>query len=131
MTCPGSILPVWDIDDERPGEPGWYAMPPARLLDDALGDEATLREVVVHIAFLADVLASLAEQDVYHRDIKPANILWWEDSPVLADFGIAAWGAHSKGADLTRDGDKLGPANFIAPEMRDMRPGEPGKRADV
>jgi hypothetical protein len=31
------ILPVWDIDDTRPCEPRWYVMPPAQLLDDALG----------------------------------------------------------------------------------------------
>ena len=75
------ILPVWDIDDTRPGEPRWYAMPRAQLLDDALGDDATLRDVVGHIAFLADVLARLADQHTYHRDIKPANLFWWDEGP--------------------------------------------------
>jgi hypothetical protein len=132
------ILPVWDMDDTRPGQPRWYAMPRAQLLSDALGDDATLRDVVRAIAFLADVLARLAEDGTYHRDIKPANLFWWDRGPVLADFGIAAWGttgrpqigtAHHAGA--TRPGEKLGPANFIAPEMRHSHPADRGERADV
>ncbi|WP_433418835.1 hypothetical protein ACQP1V_03825 [Microtetraspora malaysiensis] len=131
------ILPVWDIDDAEPGKPTWYAMPRAQLLQDGLGDDATLRDVVSHVAFLAGVLADLAEQGTYHRDIKPGNLFWWNDGPVLADFGIAAWNAgvprtrlaHPVG--LTRPGQKLGPANFIAPEMRNGSPADRGERADV
>ena len=78
-----------------PGEPRWYVMPRAQLLDDALGEDATLRDVVGHIADLANVLARLAGQDTYHRDIKPANLFWLGGGPVLADFGIAAWGSGS------------------------------------
>jgi serine/threonine protein kinase len=124
------ILSVWDIDEVRPGKPRWYAMPRAQLLDDALGDDGTLRDVVGHIAFLAGVLARLANQGTHHRDIKPANLFWWDGGPVLADFGIAAWGADSsqagaaRRASPTREGEKLGPANFIAPEMRHNRPAD-------
>src|ERR1700676_3599233 len=132
------ILPVWDMDDARPGEPRWYAMPQARLLGDALDDGATLRDVVSAIAFLADVLARLAEEGTYHRDIKPANLFWWDDGPVLADFGIAAWQTTGRPHDgtalhagATRLDEKLGPANFIAPEMRWGRPADRGKRADI
>ena len=35
-------------------------MPPARLLEEALGDKATLRDVIRRVAFLAGVLARLA-----------------------------------------------------------------------
>ena len=128
------ILPVWDIDETRPGKPRWYAMPRARLLADALGDDATLRDVVEHVSFLADVLAHLADEGTYHRDVKPANLFWWDERPVLADFGIAAWGvadSHPRRASPTRRGEKLGPANFIAPEMRHNRPADRGKHADV
>lgn len=131
------VLPVWDIDETRPNEPRWYAMPRAELLGNALGDYSTLRDVICHIAFLADVLARLAEEDTYHRDIKPDNLFWWEGSPVLADFGIAAWGpyfstaATVRQASATRKTEKLGPANFIAPEMRYNRPADRGKHADV
>ena len=131
------ILPVLDMDDSQPGRPAWYAMPRARLLGDGLGDNATLRDVVRAIAFLADVLARLAEEGTYHRDIKPANLFWWDGGPVLADFGIAAWqtgrppdaAAHQAG--ITRIDERVGPANFIAPEMRWGRPADRGKRADV
>jgi serine/threonine protein kinase len=91
MSGTPGILPVWDMDGTRPSEPRWYVMPRARLLDDALGDDGTLRDVIGHIAFLAGVLARLAAQGTYHRDIKPANLFWWDGGPVLADFGIAAW----------------------------------------
>ena len=137
MSGTRGILPVWDMDDTRPGEPRWYAMPRAQLLHDALGEDATLRDVVGHIAFLADVLTRLADQGTYHRDVKPANLFWWDGGPVLADFGIAAWGAGSSQVDaarrasLTRKSEKLGPANFIAPEMRYNRPADRGERADV
>jgi hypothetical protein len=96
-----------------------------------------MRDVAGHIADLANVLARLADQDTYHRDIKPANLFWLGGGPVLADFGIAAWGSGSlqagaaRRASLTREGEKLGPANFIAPEMRHNRPADRGKRADV
>jgi serine/threonine protein kinase len=112
-------------------------MPHALLLEEALGDQATLRDVVGHIASLADVLAHLADQGTYHRDIKPANLFWWDEGPVLADFGIAAWGPDSSGARAdhqaspTLKEEKVGPANFIAPEMRYSRPADRGKHADV
>jgi hypothetical protein len=50
---------------------------------------------------------------------------------VLADFGIAAWGTLARQASPTRSTEKLGPANFIAPEMRHNRPADHGRRADV
>jgi hypothetical protein len=137
MSGTPGILPVWDVDDARPDEPRWYAMPHALLLEKALGDETTLWDVVGHIVSLADVLARLADQGTYHRDIKPANLFWWDGGPVLADFGIAAWGHDTSGAGTARQGiptlkgEKLGPANFIAPEMRYDRPADRGKHADV
>ena len=124
------VLPVWDVDRDGPNAPRWYAMPQARLLDDQLGDDATLREVVEQIAFVADTLTGLARMDIFHRDVKPGNLLWWDGHPVLADFGIAAWGGVAQPG-LTREGEKLGPANFIAPEMRHRNPSNPGKHADV
>ncbi|MGW2933548.1 protein kinase domain-containing protein [Streptomyces sp. NPDC001156] len=90
-------------------------MPHAELLNNALGDDATLLDVVTHITSLAGTLTALADRDIYHRDIKPANLFWYGDAPVLADFGIAAIAGTPAG--LTRPGEKLGPANFIAPEM--------------
>ncbi|MFB7998797.1 protein kinase [Streptomyces sp. NPDC056002] len=123
------ILPVWDIDDAHGGEPRWYAMPRARLLEHTLGDTSTVMDVVTPIAALAQTLAALAKEGTYHRDIKPANLFWHDEAPVLADFGIAAFAQSPAG--LTRAGEKLGPANFIAPEMRSADSRDRGERADV
>lgn len=123
------ILPVWDIDDAHGSAPRWYAMPRARLLANVFDDSSTVLDVVTHTAALARTLAVLAEQGIYHRDIKPANLFWYDGAPVLADFGIAAF-AHQP-AGLTRVGDKVGPANFMAPEMRSTDGKDRGERADV
>jgi serine/threonine protein kinase len=135
LTGTPGIMPVWDIDETHPDEPRWYAMPAAQPLDEALGPDATLREVVQAVASLAGVLASLAEREgTYHRDIKPANLFALDGIPVLADFGIAAWlttSPEARDAGITGPTERLGPANFIAPEMRLGRPDDWGTRADV
>ncbi|MFJ1673231.1 protein kinase [Streptomyces bottropensis] len=123
------ILPIWDIDDAHGDKPRWYAMPRARLLAEAFDDTSTLVDVVTHVTSLARTLAVLAGQGIYHRDIKPDNLFWYENAPVLADFGIAAF-AHLP-AGLTQVGDRVGPANFIAPEMRVADNKDRGERADV
>ncbi|MFI2437148.1 hypothetical protein [Streptomyces sp. NPDC018693] len=123
------ILPVWDIDDTHGAAPRWYAMPQARLLADVFDAASTVLDVVTHTAALARTLAVLAEQGIYHRDIKPANLFWYDGAPVLADFGIAAF-AHLP-AGLTRVGDKVGPANFMAPEMRSTDGKDRGERGEV
>ncbi|MEV7297656.1 protein kinase [Streptomyces microflavus] len=123
------ILPIWDIDDTHGTEPRWYAMPRARLLADVFDDTSTVLDVVSHIAFLARTLAGLAEQGIFHRDIKPDNLFWYDGMPVLADFGIAAFARLPAG--LTRVGEKVGPANFMAPEMRSAGGKDRGERADV
>ncbi|WP_228901993.1 protein kinase [Streptomyces sp. DH1] len=122
------ILPIWDIDDTHGATPHWYAMPRAEPLTDAFSETSTVVDVVTHITALARTLAALAEQHTYHRDIKPDNLLWHDGAPVLADFGIAAF---AQPAGLTQQGEKLGPANFIAPEMRQAGGNHRGERADV
>ncbi|MET9077923.1 protein kinase [Streptomyces sp. NPDC004232] len=122
------ILPIWDIDDAHGGTPHWYAMPRALPLASAYGDTSTVVDVVTHVAALSQTLAALAEQDTFHRDIKPDNLLFYDGTPVLADFGIAAF---AQPAGLTLQGDKVGPANFIAPEMRSTSVTDRGRKADV
>ncbi|MEV8544381.1 protein kinase [Streptomyces sp. NPDC051572] len=123
------ILPIWDIDDTHGTNPRWYAMPRARPLADVFDETSTVLDVVTHTAALARTLAVLAEQGTYHRDIKPDNLFWYDGAPVLADFGIAAF-AHLP-AGLTYVGEKVGPANFMAPEMRSVDGKDRGERADV
>ncbi|MFE0704712.1 protein kinase [Streptomyces sp. NPDC058872] len=123
------ILPIWDIDDAHGTAPRWYAMPRARPLADIVDDTSTVLDVVTHTTALARTLAALADQGIYHRDIKPDNLFWYDGMPVLADFGIAAF-AHLP-AGVTRVGEKVGPANFMAPEMRSTDGKDRGERADV
>ncbi|MDZ7912939.1 MAG: protein kinase [Rhodococcus sp. (in: high G+C Gram-positive bacteria)] len=108
----------------------WYVMPRARPLAEHLKD-ASFDEVVHAFATLADTLAGLTAipSPVSHRDIKPDNLFWYQEGPVLADFGIAAW-AHSKW-DLTDDGNKIGPMYFLAPEARYVLHGIDWTKADI
>lgn len=123
------VLPVWDIDDAHGSKPCWYAMPCAQLLEKAFGDTSTVLDVVDSVATVAQTLAALADDGTYHRDIKPANLFWYDKAPVLADFGIATFAKSPAG--LTRAGEKIGPANFMAPEMRSADSRDRGERADV
>ncbi len=123
------ILPVWDIDDAHGNRPCWYAMPRAQLLEKAFDDTSTVLDVVASVATVAQTLAALAKDGTYHRDIKPANLFWYHHAPVLADFGIAAFAKSPAG--LTRAGERIGPANFMAPEMRSADSRDRGERADV
>lgn len=124
------VLPIWDIDEAHDNQPRWYVMPKARLLCEIYDENATVLDVVTHIATIARTLSHLADQRIYHRDIKPDNLFWYNGGPVLADFGIAAF--PNPPAGLTREGEKLGPANFIAPEMRSANTNATdSSRADV
>src|SRR5205823_2230125 len=54
------------------------------------------------------------ENDVIHRDLRPDNIWLLEDGAVkVVDFGIAKLLSST----LTRQGDVLGNANYMAPEQ--------------
>lgn len=129
LTGRPGILPVLDLDAcGLPGAPHWYVMPRAQLLGEALGDDATLHDVVGHTASIADVLAALTQEGILHRDIKPDNLFFWDGRAVLGDFGIAAWTTEPG---KTRVNEKVGPAYFIAPEMREKRPTDRGRKADV
>ncbi len=111
------VLPV--IDAEVPAmpsaeQPAWFAMPIAQTVRDALGDAPTLEEVVGAVHAYATTLAMLAEQSIHHRDLKPDNLFRLGGEWVVGDFGLVTWPGKSA---LTEPGQKLGPANFVAPEM--------------
>ncbi|MFE0685782.1 protein kinase [Streptomyces sp. NPDC058961] len=133
------VLPVLEMDNAA--EPGWFVMPPARMLTDVLRDQAVevtpsshavdtpnLHNVVRAIQEIASTLARLAELGIAHRDIKPPNLFWLDGRPQVGDFGIAAW---PKRPELTMTGENVGPMYFIAPEMRSRRKASRDFPADV
>jgi serine/threonine protein kinase len=111
------VLPVIGAEvPETPSEeqPAWLAMPIAETVREALGDAPTLDEVVGAVRAYATTLAALAEQGVHHRDLKPDNLFRLDHEWVVGDFGLVTWPGKSA---ATEPGQKLGPANFVAPEM--------------
>lgn len=49
-----------------------------------------------------------------HRDIKPENILVVGSAWVISDFGLCD--LHEEGPDLSRVGERIGPAQWMSPE---------------
>ncbi|QEH37628.1 Serine/threonine-protein kinase PknB [Aquisphaera giovannonii] len=81
----------------------------------------------------AEVLARAMDyahaRGVVHRDLKPSNVLLAADgTPKVADFGLAK--LVQGGESLTRTGDVLGTASYMAPEQAGG-PGKVGPTADV
>jgi serine/threonine-protein kinase len=73
-------------------------------------------------AELAQALDALHAEAIVHRDVKPSNVLLGDDGAVLADFGLAR-GADS--TQLTRDGQLVGTAHYLAPELIEGQPATP------
>jgi eukaryotic-like serine/threonine-protein kinase len=102
----------------------------AQLLDaGALSD----RDLVQIGIALCDALAHAHAQGVVHRDVKPSNVLVpdrpstpTEPAAKLTDFGVAR---VVGGDSLTRTGDVLGTAAYMAPEQAEGR--EAGASADL
>ncbi len=64
-------------------------------------------------ADVADALAYAHERNIVHRDVKPSNLVLDHSGVVwLADFGLA----KTDDVDLTRTGDFIGTARYMAPE---------------
>ena len=113
------ILPLIDSlmpsdNGYRSSVPPWLAMEIGKPIVKYLGPEPDFTLVVHAVNRFASVLAMLAGGDIYHRDIKPPNLYRLHDDFVIGDFGIADFPDKSG---LTRAGERLGPANFLAPEM--------------
>jgi eukaryotic-like serine/threonine-protein kinase len=91
------------------------ALPPARAAD--IG------------AQVADALAAAHARGLVHRDIKPSNVLVQLDGRVkVTDFGIAKV-TDQPHDDLTRAGNVMGTARYLAPEQ--LEGGDVDERADV
>jgi len=110
------ILPLLDSRiAEDLDEPSWYVMPIATPMRDALGTDPEPAMVVGAVAEIAATLASLAIERVAHRDIKPDNLFELDGRWVIGDFGLVTYPEKDP---RTRHGRKLGPTDYMAPEMR-------------
>jgi serine/threonine protein kinase len=102
-------------------------------LHELMGDGRLSDQDVVAIAIaLCDALAHAHAQGVIHRDVKPSNVLI-PDRPAtpaqtakLTDFGVAL---VVGGDSLTRTGDVVGTAAYMAPEQAEGLPA--GAAADL
>jgi serine/threonine-protein kinase len=112
-----NIVTLYELAQQEDGRP-YIAMEFLRgaPLDKRLRSEPplTLIEKVDIVAQLCTGLHFAHEQGVVHRDVKPANIWVLPDNNIkLLDFGIARLASSS----ITRDGNVLGTASYMAPEQ--------------
>jgi Protein kinase domain len=128
------VMPLLDSDVPAPPAKGrfpWYVMPEGITFVVAFA-EATPGDIVRAVSSIAATISRLHQRDLHHRDVKPANLFRLGDgSDVVGDLGLVG---QPTGLDptVTQPGEKLGPANFIAPEMLEVDPDKVDARfADV
>jgi serine/threonine protein kinase len=102
------LVRILDVGD------GFFVMPyyPRGSLAEAL--PLAIDQLVRVAAEIAQGLDALHAAGIVHRDVKPSNVLLGGDGAVLADFGLAR-GVDS--TQLTHDGQLLGTAHYLAPEL--------------
>lgn len=123
------VLPLVDsrVSDD-PTELSWYVMPRAVPLRQVLGDDPAIETVLEAMATYAETLAGLAERGIGHRDIKPDNLFQLSSQWVIGDFGLVTYPEKDPRTD---HGRKLGPTDYLAPEMRDDADHAKAEPADV
>jgi len=102
---------------------------PGETLDARIEREGRVEpaEAVAITAAVARGLGALHERGIVHRDVKPENVLIDTRGHVrVCDFGLSK--PHDD-AGLTHEGEILGTAAFIAPEL--LTGGAPSARSDV
>ena len=120
------IVPI--VDHDLTGTRMWYAMPLAVKLRDALGLAPRPELVLEAVRDIATTLAGLAAENVWHRDLKPDNLFKLHDVWSVGDFGLVK---YPNSEALTAPGRKVGPADYMAPEMRQDADRADAELADV
>ncbi len=123
------ILPLLDSQISRDlNNPSWYVMPVAVPIKRSLGNDPEPATVIEAIAELAETLTALSAEGVAHRDLKPDNLFQLDNRWVVGDFGLVTYPEKDP---RTEHGRRLGPIDYMAPEMRENADlAEPGP-ADV
>ncbi|MDX6475793.1 MAG: hypothetical protein QOH95_1304 [Gaiellaceae bacterium] len=99
----------------------WFAMPYYERGSLARTVPLSLPEVVRVAAEVAQALDQLHGAGVVHRDVKPSNVLIGDEGAVLADFGLARTADSTQ---LTREGQLVGTAHYLAPELIEGEPAD-------
>jgi Protein kinase domain len=128
QTTNQGVLGILDSRFDPKNPPLWYAMPIATPMRKALGEDPTLEATVAAFEMLSATLSTLAEQGTAHRDLKPENLFQLDDRYVVGDFGLVR---YPEAEPLTAVGKRLGPTDFMAPEMRSQTDDVDAFAADV
>src|SRR5262249_31517988 len=82
-----------------------------------------LSDALAHFTRLCQSVQKIHESGVVHRDLKPENVFLEPNGVTLIDFGLARFegddpsGEQPIPPELTRTGQRLGTAHYMAPEQ--------------
>jgi serine/threonine protein kinase len=124
-----NVVGVFDVGEDQDGPYLVMELVNGETLRSVLDREGRLEpaRALTIAAAVAQGLAAVHAHGVVHRDVKPSNVFVTDDEQVkIGDFGIAR---IAEGAAVTRTGEVLGSAAYIAPEQ--VTGGKVGPPADL
>jgi eukaryotic-like serine/threonine-protein kinase len=124
-----NVVGVFDVGEDQDGPYLVMELVEGRTLRVVLDAEGRLEphRAVSIAAAMAQGLAAVHRRGITHRDVKPSNVFVMDDDQVkIGDFGIARL---AEGSTVTRAGEVLGSAAYIAPEQ--LTGGNVGPAADL
>jgi eukaryotic-like serine/threonine-protein kinase len=124
-----NIVAVFDVGEDQDGPYLVMELVEGTTLRVVLDREVRLEPArgLAIAAAIAQGLAAVHAHGVVHRDVKPSNVfLTGDDRVKIGDFGIAR---IAEGVAVTRSGEVLGSAPYVAPEQ--VTGGHVGPAADL